>query len=109
MEIKTSSKYCIITPFSPKLGEIDAKKLLKEIFANRNLKVGLDMSYVNECSMEFIDLICQIKNLALFNITSDVFAIFNIMNVDKKVDLFVSEIDFIAEKHKLINRKFSII
>ncbi len=109
MEIKTSDKFCIITPFSQKLSEVDVQKIFEEIWVNRSLKIGIDMSYVNECGVDFIDMLTKIGNVGLFNIASDVFVLFNIMNIDKKVELFVSEMDFKLEKHQLLNRKFCII
>ena len=109
MEIKTSDKFCIITPLAQNLSGIWVKKLLEEILANRKFKIGLDMSYVNECDIDFIDMLTQIGNIGLFNVASDVFALFSIMNIDKKVELFVSEMDFKADKHQLLNRKFCIV
>ena len=109
MEIKTSDNFCIITPFSPKLDKKEATKLFAEIIRNKNLKMGIDMSFVEECTIEFIELISQIGNIGIFNVTSDVFVLFNVMNVDKKINLFVNEIDFKADKHQLLNRKFCLI
>ena len=109
MEIKTSENFCIITPLSQKLSSIGVDKLLEEILANQKYRIGLDMSYVNECDINFIDMLAKIGNIGLFNITSDVFALLNFMNIDKKVELFVSEMDFKADKHQLLNRKFCIV
>ena len=109
MEIKTSDKFCIITPLAQNLSGIGVKRLLEEILANRKFKIGLDMSYVNECDIDFIDMLTQIGNIGLFNVASDVFALFSVMNIDKKVELFVSEMDFKADKHQLLNRKFCIV
>ncbi len=109
MEIKTSDNFCIITPFSPKLDEKEAKKLFAEILRNKNLKMGIDMSFVKECTIEFIDVLSKIGDIGLFNVTSDIFVLFNIMNVDKKINLFVSELDFKADKHQLLNRRFCLI
>ena len=67
------------------------------------------MSCVNDCTIDFIDEIKQYRGMSLFNINSDVFAILTSMNLDKILNLFVSEIDFINDKHQLINRKFSIV
>ena len=51
MEIKTSDKFCIITPLSQNLSGIGVKRLLEEILANRRFKIGLDMSYVDKCDI----------------------------------------------------------
>ena len=107
MEIKNSDKYCIITPFSPKLNEYEANKIAKDI--NPNLRVGLDLSYVTDCTIDFLDKISNVKNLSLFNISSDIFTLLSVMNLDKKLNLFVSELDFLDDQHRIINRKFSIV
>lgn len=107
MEIKTSDKYCIITPFSPNLNEYEANKIANEI--NPNLRVGLDLSYVTDCTIDFLDKISHIKNLSLFNISSDIFTLLSVMNLDKKLNLFVSELDFLDDQHRIINRRFSIV
>ncbi len=107
MEIKVSDKYCIITPFSPNLNECEADKIASEI--NPNLRVGLDLSYVSDCTIEFIDKISNFKNISLFNISSDIFTLLNVMNLDKKINLFVSELDFLDDQHRIINRRFSIV
>lgn len=107
MEIKNSDKYCIITPFSSKLHEYEANKIAKEI--NPNLRVGLDLSYVTDCTIDFLDKISNVKNLSLFNISSDIFTLLSVMNLDKKLNLFVSELDFLDNQHRIINRKFSIV
>ncbi len=107
MEIKTFDKYCIITPFSSKLNEYEANKIASEI--DSSLRVGLDLSFVTDCTIEFIDKISKIKNLSLFNISSDIFTLLNIMNLDRKINIFVSELDFLDDQHRIINRKFSIV
>ena len=74
-------------------------------------KVAIDLSCVQSCSIEFIDALNSIQNkeIGIFNIPSDIFVLFNIMNVDKKINLFVSEIDFEENSRQLINRKFAVI
>ena len=107
MEIKTSDKYCIITPFSQIINAYEADKIICEIDKNR--RTGLDLTYVSECTIDFIEKMSNIKNISLFNIPSDIFALLNAMNLDKKLNLFVSELDFIANQHRLIKREFSIV
>ncbi len=109
MEILTSDNYCIITPFSKKLNAEETLRILKVIEQYNGLNIGLNLDYVKECSIDFIEKIRAIKNIGLFNIPSDVFTIFNIMNVDKFVNLYVSEEDYKGSVHRLINRKFSLV
>ena len=45
----------------------------------------------------------------MFNIPSDLFVLFNVMNLDKSLELFVSEMDFEENAHQLINRKFKVV
>ncbi len=109
MEIKSTEKYNIITPLSPKLSERESLRIKKEILSEKKAKIALDMSYVKDCTMDFIKQVLTIKNVSLFNIHSDIFAMLLSMNLDKSLKLYVSEIDFIEEKHQLINRQFSLI
>ena len=108
MEIKETEKYCIITPLSPKLDLRQTCRIGSEIQLRPFCKVGIDLSFVKDCTIEFIDFIKKF-NLSLFNIHSDIFAILTSMNLDKQLDLYVSEMDFLEEKHRLLNRKFVIV
>ena len=108
MEIKESEKYYIITPLSPKLGERESQRIREEITENPK-RIGIDMSFVQDCTIDFINQIVNFKNISLFNISSDIFAILTSMNLDKSIPLFVSEMDFLDDKHQLLNRKFTIV
>ena len=108
MEIRESEKYYIITPLSPKLGARESSRIGEEIAENTK-KIGIDMSFVQDCTIDFINQLVNFKNVSLFNISSDIFAILTSMNLDKSVPLFVSEIDFIDDRHQLLNRKFTPI
>ena len=107
MEIRESEKYCIITPLSPKLDERQTQRLISEIVSSEK-RVGIDMSYVKDCTIDFINRLTKL-NLSLFNIQSDIFALLLNMDMDKTWDLFVSEMDFTENKHRLLNRKFNIV
>lgn len=109
MEIKNKNNYCIITPLSPKLGQRESLRLEEEIENNLHRQIGLDLSFVQDCTIEFIDTLMKIKNISLFNIPSDIFTLLLSMNLDKKVNLFVSEMDFEENRHKLLNRKFYVV
>ena len=109
MEIRETEKYCIITPLSPKLDYRQVSRISTEINQRSFCKIGLDLTFVKDCTIDFIEGIKSLKNFSLFNIPSDIFAIINCMNLDKVLDLYVSEEDFTKQKHRLINRKFSVL
>ena len=109
MEIKDIDKCRIITLFSPKLTEHEADRLKEELELGGGKRIGIDMSYVRDCTIHFINELIGIKDISLFNIQSDIFAIFTSMELDKSLKLFVSEPDFLENKHRLLNRKFSIV
>ena len=109
MEIKDCEKYCIITPLSPKLSEYEVARLGEEISMHRTKKIGIDMSVVKDCTIDFVTELCKNHKIALFNLQSDIFALLLSMNMDKTIPLFVSEMDFIENKHQLLNRKFCIV
>lgn len=109
MEIKIKDNCCIITPLSPKLSEHETERLNTELEGMSGCRVALDLSLVNDCTFDFIEGIKKYKDISLFNIHSDIFAILTSMNLDKTFKLFVSEMDFLNDRHQLINRKFSIV
>lgn len=110
MEIRDNDKICIIAPICSKIDERKAKRVFEEI-KKESRQVALDLSHVQECTIEFIDGIKTLadKQLGIFNISSDIFVLFNIMGLDKSAKLYVSELDFEENSRQLINRKFSIV
>ena len=53
---------------------------------------------------------CSLANLAiLLNIPSELFALLNLRRYDKNVKMFNNNLDFIQDKHELVNRKFHIV
>lgn len=109
MEIDLKENCRIITPLSPKLTEWETARLDEEISIDLGQRTALDMSYVHDCTIDFIEALKKHKNISMFNIHSDIFAILMNMDLDKTIKLFVSEMDFLNDKHQLINRKFSIV
>ena len=110
MEIRDNDKICIIAPICAKLDKYKTQRVLNRI--NRESRqVAIDLSYVQDCSIDFIEGIKALaqKNLGIFNIPSDIFVLFNIMGLDKTANLYVSELDFEENSRQLINRKFSVI
>lgn len=109
MEIRETEKYYIITPLSPKLSERESLKLEAEILNSSNKRVGIDLSFVQDCTIDFINRLVNHRNISLFNIPSDIFALLTSMNLDKTFALFVSEMDFTDNRHQLLNRKFFVL
>lgn len=108
MEIQSSQKFCIITPLSPKLDARETNRLVEEFKSHPNQTVGLDLSYVQDCTIEFLEAAREYK-AEFFNIQSDIFSILTLLNLDKFINLYTTEEDFMCGKHRLLNRKFSIV
>ena len=109
MEITLKDNCRIITPLSSKLTDRESQRLSEELINCYEDRTALDMTYVNDCTIDFIDEISRYKGISLFNISSDVFAVLTSMNLDKTLKLFFFFLDFLNDKHQLINRKFCII
>ena len=109
MEIIENEDFCIITPLTYKLDARETTKILAEINTHPNKKIGLDLSMVIDCTNDFINQLNNIRNLSVFNIPSNIFVLFCIMQFDKSLNLFASKIDFIEDKRRILNRKFTLI
>lgn len=108
MEIQASQKYCIITPLSPKLDAREANRLREEMKNYSDQNIGINLNYVEDCSIEFLDAAIEF-HADFFNIQSDIFSLLNLMNLDKLINLYTTEEDFLTQKHRILNRKFSIV
>ena len=109
MEIKFINNNCIIAPLSPRLGERESYRLSDEIQKNSMFQIGLDLSYVKDCTFDFINMLSNFEDISLFNIPSDIFSILIIMDLDKSLNIFTSELDFAENKNRLINRKLALV
>ena len=111
MEIQSNEKYTIFTPYYPVLDKKSGKDLLNKIASSEKI-TGIDMNCIHDCSFDFIEgliSVCNEKKVSLFNINSDIFTLFNFMNIDKIAKIYVSELDFIEDTRRLLNRKFTVI
>ena len=111
MEIRENNEICIYAPLSTTINENESSRLITNI-AKDSRKIGIDLINVNDCTIDFIEnlkLISSNKKISLFNIPSDIFILFNTMNIDKSVHLYVNELDFIEGSRQLLNRNFSIV
>ena len=111
MEIRDNDKVCIFAPIGGRLDKRESERLLKELSLETR-QVGIDLKYVYDCTIDFIEAVklsAKTRQIAIFNIPSDIFTIFNIMHLDKAVNLYVSEYDFENNARRLINRDFKLI
>ena len=111
MEIRENSTQCIYAPLSKHLGAYETSRLLKELNKEERI-IAIDLQYTEDCSIEFIEALKTIsstKKIGIFNIPSDIFAIFNYMNIDRCVKLFVNQLDFEEDERQIINRKFAVV
>lgn len=111
MEIRDNEKVCIFAPLSPKLDKYESSRILNKISKERR-EIALDLRFVQDCTIDFIEALKEIassKKIGIFNIPSDIFVLFNIMQIDKTVKLFVCEPDFEENSRQLINRQFSLV
>ena len=109
MEVIALKNHNIITPMSPRLDEYETARIVEEIEMLADKKVGLDLSYVKDCTIDFFEKIKNIGNISLFNVSSDIFAILTLMKLDKSLNIYVSESDFLENKRRVLSRKFSLL
>ncbi len=109
MEIRISDKYFILTPLTPKIDASYCERLFSEVNENYSFEIGIDLSCVNDCTIEFLETLKLYNKVSLFNIPSNIFVLINIMNIDKFVKIFVSESDFKSGKRRILNRHFSVV
>lgn len=109
MEIINNEEFCIITPLSPKILKEDVTRLRLEIGSFVDKKIGLNLLFVKECTIEFFELLMNFTNIELFNLQSDIFALMLSMNLDKLTKIYISEDDFKLSQHQLISRKFKLV
>ena len=111
MELREDNTICIYTPLSPKLDKRESKRLMDEISSDSR-RISIDLCCVEDCTIEFIEDLMNLgksKEIGIFNIASDIFALFNFMHLDKNVNLYATEIDFKEDTRKLVNRQFSLV
>lgn len=111
MEIRDNEKVCIFAPLSPKLDKRESLRIFDKII-RENRDVALDLRFVQDCTIDFIETLKEIastKKIGIFNIPSDIFVLFNIMQVDKSAKLFVCEPDFEENSRQIINRQFYVL
>ena len=109
MEILLKGDNCIITPLTQCLYKHQTVRLSDAINEYMTYKIGINLANVTDCSIDFIDMVNCTKNLSLYNIQSDIFVIFNKMGLDKILNLYNSEIDFLSSNHRLLSRNLNIV
>lgn len=74
--------------------------------------IALDLKEVESVTEDFFTFIknfSETTKLTLLNIPSELFALLNLKRYDKNVRMFNNNLDFIEDKHELVNRKFHIV
>ena len=111
MEIKYSENSCIFTPLSPRMDGYSTERLFSEInLESRNS--AIDLTFVQDCTIEFLTTLVEFaknRTLSVFNIPAEIFVLFNVMNVDKSVQLYVNKEDFEQNSRQLVNRKLAVV
>ena len=110
MEIRENEKVCIFAPLSPYLDKYESTRLANNINIEAR-EVAIDLQYVEDCTIDFIDFIRKIsttRKVGIFNIPADIFTLINIMGIDKITNIFVNELDFEQNQRQLINRRFCV-
>lgn len=77
-----------------------------------NRHVALDLKAVESVTEDFFTFIknfSETTKLTLLNIPSELFAILNLRRYDKNIKIFNNNLDFIEDKHELVNRKFHVV
>ena len=86
------------------------KKIINSMQDNK--PIAIDFKNINFICREFLDFIKDLsskKNISIININPELFAILDLTEYCKFVQIFASKSDFIKNKRSIINRKFSII
>ena len=109
MEVTINNNYCIITPLSPKMDEHETERLVHEIALHNDKNIGIDLSWVEDCTIDFLDKLYRIYDIGLFNISSNILVLLFSMGIDKNLNLYVSLPDFLDNKRRLLNRKFHTV
>ena len=111
MEIKHTENACIFTPLTPKLDSYSTERLFSEINSTRKIS-AIDLTFVQECTIDFLSTLVEyakIEKLSIFNIPAEIFVLFNVMNIDKSVHLYVNKEDFEQNSRQLVNRKLAVV
>ena len=109
MEIQLSDKYCILTPSAKRINANEAKQIENELISYSDFRIGIDMEYVQELTVDFMERVAKYANLSMFNIDSCIFTLLTFMKLDKCLNLYVTEEDFISDSHRVLSRKFVLV
>ena len=111
MEINHFANSCIFTPLTPILDDRASRRLICDIKTEEKMS-AIDLSFVQDCTIEFLSSLIELgkmRELSIFNIPAEIFVLFNVMEIDKYVKLFVSKEDFEQNSRQLVNRKLAVV
>ncbi len=111
MDIKTSANNSITETATGILSNDNIKKL-KEILKRKDIqRYGIDFSRVDRVSSEFLDFIkhnVKKGELSFYNVNSDLYVLMFIMKMDKYVNFYMSENDFLKDRQCIVNRRLRL-
>lgn len=109
MKIKVVQNTCIANIGEQEPLHIDKIKSLIEQAQGR--RVAIDFGQVVTLGQEFLDFVknnIRKGQLALYNVNSDLYVLMFIMNMDKYLNYYMSENDFLNDKQCIVNRKLRL-
>lgn len=89
----------------------DTQKLKEAIDKSKGSRIGIDFSKVERVSLEFLEFIKKnIKKgeLSFYNVNVDLYVLFFIMKMDKYINFYMSESDFVKDKQCIVNRQLKL-
>ena len=111
MDIKTSKK-SIITEIGEGILSTLHIKYLKSLLEREDVyRVGIDFSRVDSVSVEFLDFIKHnvVKGeLSFYNVGADLYVLMFIMKMDRYINFYMSESDFLKDRQCIVNRRLRL-
>lgn len=86
------------------------RRLLKRIPAYKS--VALNLQNVDYFSADFLDFLKEFppqKRLSLIGLHDELFVLLNLTKYDRFANIFLNDIDFLAHRRALLNRRFSVL
>lgn len=111
VKVRDSGKECIIDVLADEISTGLVHEI-KEIVSLKkpNTRIAFNLLNISSLSRAFLDFIEKSDSkISLFNIPLNVYLLLFIMKYDKIADLYMSEKDFILNRHSVVNRNFKLV
>ena len=108
VKIRDSGKECIIDILADEIS-IDLMHKIKEIISLKKSdeRIAFNLLNISSLSHSFLDFIKKSDSkISLFNIPLNIYLLLFIMKYDKIADLYMTENDFVINRHSIVNRDF---